>query len=218
MNRKRWYWRYDTPEKRQKMVKGYYKMISTVDSVVGRIQAALKEEGLAENTVIIFMGDNGYFLGERGYAGKWTLHEHSIRVPMMIYDPRQPESERGKSFEEMVLNIDITPTILKLAGVDIPESYHGESLTAFYGQTPKKWRSSIFMEHQLTSNPLLIMTDGYRDHTWKFIRYENNPEFIELYNHQEDFNEAKNLAYNSEYADQCDSIAGKLMSDRIPDN
>ncbi len=222
MNRKRWYWRYDTPEKRQKMVKGYYKMISTVDSVIGRIQTTLKEEGLAENTVIIFMGDNGYFLGERGYAGKWTLHEQSIRVPMIIYDPRQPESERGISFEEMVLNVDVTPTILKLAGVDIPESYHGESLTAFYGQTPKKWRSSIFLEHQLNSNPLLIMTDGYRDDTWKFIRYDDHPEFIELYNHKEDVNETKNLAYDNEYVNMvnhfnfvCDSIVSKLMSDRV---
>ena len=222
MNRKRWYWRYDTPEKRQKMVKGYYKMISTVDNVIGRIQTTLEQEGVAENTVIILMGDNGYFLGERGYAGKWTMHEQSIRVPMFIYDPRQPESERGLSFEEMVLNVDITPTILELAGVDIPESYHGESLTAFYGKNPKEWRSSIFLEHQLNSNPLLIMTDGYRDDTWKFIRYDDHPEFIELYNHREDFNETINLAYESDYAHlvkdfqyKCDSIASKLISERV---
>lgn len=222
MNRKRWYWRYDTPEKRQKMVKGYYKMISNVDHVIGRIQNTLKEEGLAENTVIILMGDNGYFLGERGYAGKWTLHEHSIRVPMMIYDPRQPELKRGKSIDEMVLNVDVTPTILNLAGVDIPDTYHGKSLTAFYGQRPKEWRSSVFLEHRLDGNPLLIKTDGIRDDTWKFIRYDDHPEFIELYNHQEDFNETKNLAYDSEYAKmvkhyqyKCDSITDKLMSDRV---
>lgn len=222
MNRRRWYWRYDTPEKHQKMVKGYYRMISGVDSVIRRIQTTLKEEGLAENTVIIFTSDNGYFLGERGYAGKWLMHEQSIRVPIIIYDPRQPESERGKSFEEMVLNVDITPTILKLAGVDIPQSYHGESLTAFYGQTPKKWRSSIFLEHQLERNLLLPKTESYRDDTWKFIRYENNPKFIELYNHKEDPNESNNLAYDSTYADMvehckyiCDSTISKLMSDRV---
>ncbi len=223
MNRKRWYWRYDSWEKRQKMVKGYYKMISTVDSVVGRIQTALKEEGLAENTVIIFMGDNGYFLGEREYAGKWLMHEQPIRVPMMIYDPRQPESERGKTFEEMVLNVDITPTILELAGVDIPESYHGESLTAFYGESPNEWRTSVFLEHRLEGRPkLLLKTDGYRDDTFKFIRYDEHPEFIELYNHKEDVNETNNLAYDSKYAEMvvhykyvCDSIAGKLMADRV---
>ncbi len=222
MNRKRWYWRYDSLEKRQRMVKGYYKMISTVDHVIGRIQAVLEEEGLAENTVIVFMGDNGYFLGERGYAGKWTLHEHSIRVPLMIYDPRQPESQRGKTFDEMVLNIDVAPTILDLAGVDIPNTYQGESLAGFYGESPKNWRSSIFLEHRLEGNELLIKTEGVRDKTWKYIRYDDHPEYIEFYNHQEDFNETNNLAYDSEYADlvkqyalMTDSIVGKLLSERV---
>lgn len=222
MNRKRWYWRYDTPEKRQRMVKGYYRMISTVDSVIGRIRAVLETEGLADNTVIILMGDNGYFLGERGYAGKWTLHEHSIRVPLIIYDPRQPASERSKTLEEMALNVDVTPTILQLAGIEVPQRYHGKSLTAFYGQSPKDWRSSIFLEHRLEGNPLLIKTDGIRDDTWKFIRYDDHPEFIELYNHREDFNETKNLAYDPEYAGMverfqhvCDSIAGQLLADRV---
>jgi len=206
----------------KKMVKGYYKMISAVDNVIGRIQNTLKEEDLADNTVIIFMGDNGYFLGERGYAGKWTMHEHSIRVPMVIYDPRQPESDRGRTLSQMVLNVDVTPTILDLAGVDVPESYHGKSLTAFYGQTPRKWRSSIFLEHRLEGNPLLFKTEAYRDDTWKFIRYDDYPEYIELYNHREDANETINLAYNSDYSDKvklyknvCDSIAGKLISERI---
>jgi arylsulfatase A-like enzyme len=222
MNRKRWYWRYDSLEKRQRMVKGYYKMISTVDHVLGRIQSTLEEEGLANNTVIVFMGDNGYFLGERGYAGKWTLHEHSIRVPLMIYDPRQPLDERGKTFDEMVLNVDVTPTILNLAGVEVPESYHGESLTAFYGDEPAQWRKQIFLEHRLEGNPLLIKTDGIRDDTWKFIRYDDHPDFIELYNHREDPMETNNLAYDENYADKvkdfeqaCDSIARKFVSERV---
>jgi len=171
-----------------------------VDSVIGRIQATLQEEGLADNTVIILMGDNGYFLGERGYAGKWTMHELSIRVPMIIYDPRQPESNRGMNLEQMVLNVDVTPTILALAGVDIPDSYHGESLTSFYNGLPNNWRSSIFCEHRLENNVLLPKTECYRDDTWKFIRYEAEPELIELYNHKEDPNEIENLAYNSSYA------------------
>jgi len=222
MNRKRWYWRYDSLEKRQRMIKGYYKMISTVDHVLGRIQNTLQEEGLSDNTVIIFMGDNGYFLGERGYAGKWTLHEHSIRVPLMLYDPRQPSEERGKYLDEMVLNVDVTPTILNLAGLEVPESYHGKSLTAFYGESPDEWRESVFLEHRLEGNPLLIKTDGIRDHTWKFIRYDDHPEFIELYNHQEDPMEINNLANDEKYADKvkdfaqaCDSIASLLSSERL---
>jgi len=222
MNRKRWYWRYDSLEKRQRMVKGYYKMISTVDHVIGRIRKTLVEEGISDNTIIILMGDNGYFLGERGYAGKWTMHEHSIRVPLIIYDPRQKVSERGKTIEEKVLNIDVTPTILKLAGVEPPDRYQGKSLTAFYGSAPDKWRSSVFLEHRLKGNPLLIRTDGIRDDNWKFIRYDDHPDYIELYNHREDPNEIINLAYDAEYAplvshykSLCDSAVNILLADQI---
>ncbi len=222
MNRKRWYWRYDNPGKYQKMVKGYYKMISGVDHVIGRIQKILEEQGLAENTVIILMGDNGYFLGERGYAGKWLMHEHSLRVPMIIYDPRLPENKRGKTYEEMVLNIDVTPTILELAGVTVPESYHGRSMTSFYDEIPDDWRTSIFCEHRLENNPLLLKTECFRDDTWKFIRYDDTPGYYELYNHKEDFNETKNLALQEQYTDKvemfkqkCDSIAACLLSDRV---
>jgi len=222
MNRERWFWRFDTPEKYQKMVKGYYRMISGVDSMIGRIRATLKEEGLDNNTVIIFMSDNGYFLGERGYAGKWLMYEQSIRVPMIIYDPRQPKSKRGRKIEQMVLNIDVTPTILTLAGVKIPARYQGESLTTFYNGVPKHWRSSIFCEHRLENNALLPKTECLRDDTWKFIRYEAAPDLIELYNFREDPNETRNLAYNSLYSERiihyksmCDSIISKLMADRV---
>ena len=222
MNRERWYWRFDTPEKYQKMVKGYYRMISGVDSVIGRIRNTLCEEGLADKTVIIFMSDNGYFLGDRGYADKWLMYEQSIRVPMFIYDPRQPDSKRGRIIDEMVLNIDITPTILDLAGVDIPGRYQGISLTGFYSGTPNNWRTSVFCEHRLENNPLLPKTECYRDDSWKFIRYEDNPGLIELYNYKEDVNEAINLATDEKYADKvqfyrhkCDSAAARLMSERI---
>lgn len=222
MNRTRWYWRYDSAEKYQRMVKGYYRMISGVDSVIGRIEKTLKEQGLADNTVIIFMGDNGLFLGEKGYAGKWLMYEQPLRVPMIIYDPRQPKSSRGKMFDEMTLNVDIPPTILQLAGVVIPERYQGESLTAFYNGDPQNWRNSIFCEHRLEGNPLLPKNECYRDDTWKFIRYEDHPDFVELYNLKEDPFEVHNLAFKKEYqqkvasyAHKCDSAAARLLSERV---
>jgi len=222
MNRQRWYWRFDTPEKYQEMVKGYYRMISAVDQVIGRLRKTLKEEGLEENTVIIFAGDNGYFLGERGYAGKWLMHETSIRTPLILFDPRLPNIKKKKTVSEMVLNLDITSTILELANVGIPENYHGTSLLAFYKQKPTQWRKSVFLEHRLEGNPLLLKTDAYRDDTWKFIRYDDHPDFYELYNHKEDPYEIKNLANNTLYANQlkqyksrCDSIAGLLMDARV---
>ncbi|MBN1388903.1 MAG: sulfatase [Bacteroidales bacterium] len=225
MNRVRWYWRYDTPEKHQRMVKGYYRMISAVDSVIARIRLTLEQEGLSDNTVIILMGDNGYFLGERGYAGKWLMYEQSIRVPLFIYDPRQPETRKGITYEEMVLNVDITPTILSMAGVDIPERYQGKSLMAFYNGKPYEWRNGIFCEHRLEDNDLLPKTECYRDDTFKFIRYEDKPDLIELYNHLDDPNESRNLAYDDKYSEKveyyrhlCDTIVDELIAARIGRN
>lgn len=219
MNRDRWYWRFDTPEKYQKMVKGHYRMISTVDSVLSRIRNSLDEAGIADNTVIIFMGDNGYFLGERGYAGKWLLHEQSIRVPMIIYDPRSPKSQ-GRTVSLPVLNVDITPTILSLAGLDSPEEYQGESLIPFFEGTPDLWRTGIYLEHRNENNPKLLKTEGYRDDEYKFIRYDDN-DYVELYHHKSDVNETRNLALDKSYlgkvnyyAQVCDSIIQKLLDDR----
>ncbi|MEO9511898.1 MAG: sulfatase [Flavobacteriaceae bacterium] len=221
MNRKRWYWRYDTPEKTQKMVKGYYRMISTVDSVIGRLRATLEKEGLAENTIIILMGDNGYYLGERGFAGKWLMHEQSLRVPLIIYDPRPSQRVKERTIDEMALNLDIAPTILEMAGVDTPKNYSGESLVSFYDGEAEDWRSSAFFEHQREGETLLPKTEAFRDETWKFIRYEANPEFMELYNHSQDINEITNLAFDpkykdliTEYSKKCDSVISQLMDQR----
>lgn len=222
MNRKRWYWRFDSLQKRQNMVKGYYRMISTVDHVMGRITNKLDHLGLADNTIIILMGDNGYFLGERGYAGKWTMHELSIRVPLFIYDPRKSSGIR--TVREMVMNVDVTPTILDLAGVSAPARYQGSSLVPFFDSAPVNWRTSVFTEHRLEGNDLLLRTDGYRDQQYKFIRYDDH-DYLELYDLHSDPDESSNLAYSDQFSHlvgtydmKCDSIIGKLLSDRLEEH
>ena len=87
-SRLRWTWRFDTPEKYQFMMKGYYKMIAGVDQEIAKVRKMLEKKGLADNTVIVFMGDNGYFLGERQIADKWMMYDLSVRIPLIIYDPR----------------------------------------------------------------------------------------------------------------------------------
>ena len=89
-------------------MKGYYRMISGVDLEIGKIRKMLVEKGLDKNTIIIVMGDNGYFLGERQLAGKWLMYDNSLRVPMIVYDPRNPKHQ---DIQDEVLNIDIAPTI-----------------------------------------------------------------------------------------------------------
>ncbi|MEZ5352596.1 MAG: sulfatase-like hydrolase/transferase [Bryobacteraceae bacterium] len=129
-NRRRWAVRFGTPELFQTSVRNYYRLISEVDTVVGRIREQLRRIGAEDNTVIAFSGDNGFYLGEHGLAGKWLMHEESIRVPMILYDPRLPAGLRGARRQAMTLNIDIAPTLLEAAGIAAPAGMQGRSLYA----------------------------------------------------------------------------------------
>ncbi|MDU0352613.1 sulfatase-like hydrolase/transferase [Paraglaciecola aquimarina] len=143
IGRERWEWRYNTPEKYQKMVKRYYRAISAVDKAVGMIYQKLEETGMANNTVIIYMGDNGYNLNERQLAGKWFGWEEDLRVPLIIYDPRNKTSH-GKEIQKMALNIDVTSTIVDLAGLTSPATYQGKSLVPLLNnETHTPWRTEF---------------------------------------------------------------------------
>src|SRR5690606_1259909 len=144
-NRTRWHWRYDNSDKYQESIKGYYRMISEVDREIGRIRKALREEGMDKNTIIIIMGDNGYFQGERQLAGKWLMYDNSLRVPLIIYDPRNPNH---RDINDMALNIDISSTIFDFAGLEIPENWQGQSLAPYVkGENPLASREEFICEH-----------------------------------------------------------------------
>ncbi len=205
-NRLRWTWRYDTPEKYQHSVKGYYRMISGVDREIAKIREQLKSKGLDKNTVIILMGDNGYFLGERQLAGKWLMYDNSVRVPLMVYDPR---IKRQTDSEEMALNVDVPSTILDLAGLESPESWHGQSLMPLIkGKTKSLQRDTVLIEHiwEFESIP---PSEGVRTRDWKYFRYVNDQSIEELYNLKEDQQEVNNLADNETYADKLEAFRRK---------
>lgn len=194
-NRLRWTWRYDTPEKYQHSIKGYYRMIHDVDTEIGKIRAALEKKGLDKNTVIIFMGDNGYFLGERQLAGKWLMYDNCLRVPLVIYDPRGEHAE----VKDMVLNIDIASTILDAAHVSIPATYQGTSLLPYcYGKKHVVERDSFLCEH-LWEKKEIPSSEGLRTQRWKYMRYRFIPDSEELYDLKKDPLETKNLAGDPAY-------------------
>ena len=128
MSRQRWFRRFDTPEKYQRMMKGMYRLITGVDEQVGRIVDELASRGLDGNTVVIFTGDNGIMTGEHGLTGIWLMYEGSIRKPLIIADPRPPVSRHGVTVDEMALSFDCPVTMLDLAGVDVPRQMRGTSL------------------------------------------------------------------------------------------
>lgn len=204
LNRIRWNWRFNTEEKYQHMVKGHYRMITGIDNVIARLRAELEEKGLAENTIIVFIGDNGFFLGERGFAGKWLMYEHSLRVPMIIYNPQDKKS-LDLEIDELVLNIDLAPTILELAGLEIPGEIQGKSLLPLIEGTAGDWREDFLCEH-LFDHEDIPQSEGVRSEMWKYFRYREHPEHEELYNLQDDPFEMVNLAGRSEYKNQLEQL------------
>jgi len=205
-NRSRWSWRFNTPQKYQHSVKGYYRMISEVDDEIGDLRKLLETKGISNNTVIIFMGDNGYYLGERQLAGKWLMHDNSLRVPLMIYDPR---AKKHHDISDMVLNIDVTKTILDIAGVKVPTEYQGISLLPYVKrENPEKVREAILFEH-LWIFSHIPSSEGVRTNKWKNYRnrFIETPE--ELYDLENDPLETKNLAQDPAYKEVLDQLSDK---------
>ncbi|WP_459509459.1 sulfatase family protein [Aquirufa sp. ROCK2-A2] len=195
-NHTRWLWRFDTPEKYQKSVKGYYRMISGIDLEIGKIRQKLKEKGLDKNTIIIFLGDNGYFLGERQLADKWLMYDRSLRVPMMIFDPR---NAHHKEIEDEVLNIDIAPTIFGFAGINQPKSWQGLNLSSYVKNSfPAKSRRDFLCEHLWKVN-IIPSSEGFRTKKWKYFRYREDLKHEELYDLMKDPLEKNNLAFQPKY-------------------
>jgi arylsulfatase A-like enzyme len=196
--RRRWEIRFSTPEKYQESVKGYYRLITGVDEVLGKIRASLKDNGLDHNTVIIFSSDNGFFLGEHGLAGKWFGYEESIRVPLVIHDPRLGKDLQGQRRNEMVLNIDIAPTILDYAGIEKPREMQGESLVPLVKGYKVPWREEFFYEH-LFQHPAIPPSEGIVTLYMKYLRYiDQDPVHEQLFDLRTDPLEIDNLAPRTE--------------------
>ncbi|MDP5132512.1 MAG: sulfatase-like hydrolase/transferase [Paraglaciecola sp.] len=199
IGRVRWQYRYADEAMYQKMVKRHYRAISAVDKGVGMILKMLEETGQADNTIVIYTGDNGYNINERQLAGKWFGWEEDLRVPLIIYDPRN-KSSQGKVKQQMALNIDIAPTILNLANVNIPASYQGLSLNPLMTvQDPLEWRKEFFFEHMYqpkrVSIPPMV---GIRTTEWKYVEFYKN-DFKQLYDLKADPAEQTNLAESAKY-------------------
>src|SRR5690606_29265941 len=123
INRERYFWRWNTPLKYETNMRAYYRMVTGIDAAIGRFMTALDEAGLAENTIIVYMADNGYHMGNGGLPGTWSTFEESLRGPPIISDPRGPQAQRGKVTEAMALNLDLPATFLDWAGGDVPKHY-----------------------------------------------------------------------------------------------
>ncbi|MBN2477509.1 MAG: sulfatase [Pirellulales bacterium] len=211
-NRVRWQIRFADEPMYQHSVKSYYRLISGVDRVVGRLVRKLEQLGRDRNTVIVYTGDNGFYLGERGLAGKWLAHEVSLRVPLVVYDPRAPREHRGRRCNQTVLSIDLAPTMLAMGGVAIPEGMQGESLVPMLKGEDPPWRTEFFYEH-LFANARIPRNEAVRDARHKYIRYlDVEPPGEELYDLTADPDEADNLAAQPEHAAALERMREKWQA------
>ncbi len=171
INRQRFFWRWDTPEKYQTNMRAYFRMLSGIDHVVGRLVDQLEEQGLADNTIIIYTADNGYYLGDRGFAGKWTHYEESLRVPLVVYDPRQPKNKQGRVLPEIALNSDVGSTLIELAGLPVPKAHTGQSLAPLLrGEDVTDWRKDFLCEC-LAVPGTIPRWEGVRGERMTYARY-----------------------------------------------
>jgi len=197
MHNDRFKWRWDTPQKYQNNMRNYLRMISGIDNVIGRVIAKLKAKGLAENTIFIYAADNGYYAGNRGFAGKWTHYDESLRVPLIVFDPRL-KSNKGQKAQQIALNADIPATILEYANITRPQHYHGRSLKGIVeGEQPQDWRQDYLCEF-FSRHKTIPNWEGIHGKRYVYARYvDEKYEF--LHDLGKDPDQLQNYAKNPEY-------------------
>jgi N-acetylglucosamine-6-sulfatase len=187
-----------------KFVRSYAGTINSVDDSVGEIYKALDGIGQLDNTLLIFTSDNSFLLGEHGMIDKRTMHEESIRVPLIVRYPKLIKP--GTVVKEQVLNIDVAPSIVDICRVPPLENIHGRSWKQLLKGNMRNWRNSWLYEYNYEKQfPYTPNVRGIRTDMWKYAHYphgDGGPDrhTAELYNLKDDPNETKNLIDDPKYA------------------
>jgi N-acetylglucosamine-6-sulfatase len=174
------------------LYRNYCETVVSVDEQVGRILKMLEDMGIMDDTVIIYAGDNGHFWGEHGLYDKRLAYEESIRIPLMMRYPKGIK-DPGRRARQMVLNIDLAPTVLDLAGVGIPSHMQGRSVKNIVTSTNAPGRKSWLYEHfPVFPIPIPGIT-AVRTDDHKYIEYQNDVRPKELFDLRNDPREKKNI-------------------------
>jgi arylsulfatase A-like enzyme len=192
-----------------KFLKDYYACLVGVDDNVGKVLAALKELKREKDTVVIYTSDNGFFAGEWQMFDKRFMHEPSIRVPLLVRYPALIKP--GSVCNRMVLNIDIAPTVLGLAGAKVPAAMHGRSLVPLFENPTAEWRKDWLYEYFEFPGPHSVRKNrGVRTERYKYIHYFEAPEEFELYDLEKDPEERHNLYGKKEYDEVLKTLQKRL--------
>lgn len=173
-------------------IRNYFRCITAVDDCVGRLMKTLDELKLADNTVVVFTSDNGYYLGEHGLGDKRSAYDESLRIPFLVRYPKS--GVKGKLVDQMVLNVDLAPTFLDFAGVAVPKEMQGRSWKPLLEGKADDWRRAFFYCYYFERAYNTPMVTAVRTETAKLIKYPGHDEWTELFDLQNDPYELNNLA------------------------
>lgn len=189
--------------------KAYCETLKGVDDSVARVIKQLEDMGVANNTLVIYMGDNGFMFGEHGLIDKRVAYETSIRVPMLAWSPAMIKP--GTVVEEVVANIDIAPTILDVMGLHTPAHFDGLSMAPLLQGQPMSWRDYFlyvyYWEKNFPQSPTVFCLRGDQ---YKFMSYYGLNDVDELYDLQADPQELNNLCYNPAFAGVAQDMETRL--------
>ena len=175
---------------------------------------------MLDNTLIIFTTDNGYYHGEHGLADKWYPHQESIRVPLVIRDPRMSRKKIGEKNDDFTLNIDLAPTMLNAAGITPPESMQGRDMSLLYRddeniekeQSDVHWRTEFFYEHPSIDDKewWIPTSEALVRKNYKYISWpgHNTEQLFDLIN---DPLEENDIAYNTDYQDVLREMRDRFL-------
>lgn len=188
-------------EQEKKAVAGYYASVAYMDAQVGKILKTLKEEGLEDNTIVVFTSDHGFHLGEHRFWMKVSLHEESVRVPLIIKVPGKAPAVCN-SFSEL---LDLYPTLADLAGIEASKGLQGKSLVKTLNNPQVEVRDFAFSVSQGGKSFLV------RNHKWAYIQYDEDAGAgMELFDMEYDAKQYNNLAHNPAYDDVVQEMQLKL--------
>lgn len=191
-------------------IKRYYSVLLGVDENVGRMLELLDREGLAEDTLVFYTSDNGFFLGEHGLFDKRLMYEPAIRVPMLLRWPGGVAAGRVDR-RHFALNIDVAPTLLDVAGSAVPATMQGASWKSLLRQDDPGWRRDFLYEYyEFPAAHCVRPHHGVREERWKYIRWTLEPREEELYDLHTDPNELRNLAGSPQHAEQLQRLRARL--------
>jgi arylsulfatase A-like enzyme len=201
----------DDPRSLEELVKDYYAGLVDVDRNIGRLFDWLTDTGQLDDTVILHSSDHGFFLGEWRMYDKRFMHEPSIRVPMIIRYPRAFAA--GRVVDQMVLNIDIAPTLLELAGLPSPSRVQGKSMVKLGKGEQTAWRKDWLYEYyEYPESQRVRPNRGIRTERYKFIEYYLPPQEFELYDLQIDPGERRNLYGNPQYSELTRTLQQRMTA------